>query len=87
MQHLNGYPLGRVGLKSLPEMGHHEWLLHTAKFWNSLAGKPHGSIYSSHCILMQHGAALDGCRAAVGSSRWNGAWSMSEAIHASVTGD
>ena len=62
--------LAELGLKSLQ----HVWLLRAAKFWNNLAGKPCGSIYST--------IALDGCRAAVGSSRRNWAWSMFKAIRA-----
>ena len=62
--------LAELGLRSLQ----HVWLLRAAKFWNNLAGKPHGTLYSS--------IALDGCRAAVGSSRRNWAWSMFKAIRA-----
>ena len=62
--------LAELGLKS-PQ---HVWLLRAAKFWNNLAGKPHGSIYGT--------IALDGCLAAVGSSRRNWAWSMFKAIRA-----
>ena len=35
--------LAELGLKS-PQ---HVWLLRAAKFWNNLAGKPHGNIYST----------------------------------------
>ena len=62
--------LAELGLKS-PQ---HVWLLRAAKFWNNLAGKPHGNIYST--------IALDGCLAAVGLSRRNWAWSMFKAIRA-----
>ena len=34
--------LAELGLKPLQ----HVWLLHAAKFWNSLAGKPAGNIYN-----------------------------------------
>ena len=62
--------LAELGLKS-PQ---HVWLLRAAKFWNNLAGKPFGNIYNT--------IALDGCLAAVGSSRRNWAWSMFKAIRA-----
>ena len=62
--------LAKLGLKPLQ----HVWLLRAAKFWNNLACKPPGSIYNT--------IALDCCRAAVGSSRHNWAWSMFKAIRA-----
>ena len=48
--------LAELGLKPLQ----HVWLLRADKFWNNLACKPPGSIYTT--------IALDCCRAAVGSS-------------------
>ena len=61
-----------LGLKPL----HHVSLLRAAKFWNNLAGKPPGNLYL--CI------ALDCCRAAVGASKCNWAWSMFKAVHATT---
>ena len=62
--------LAELGLQSLQ----HVWLLRAAKFWNSLAGKPDGTVYKL--------IALDCCTAAVVSSRHNWAWSIFRAIRA-----
>ena len=58
-----------LGLKSLQH-----WLWRAVKFWSNLADKPVGTIYRE--------IALESCRAAVGSSQFNWAWSMFKSVRA-----
>ena len=73
-QHLDRHPFGRAG----PQVSTACLAVACSKILeqlaSQLAGKPHGNIYSR--------VALDGCLAALGSSRCNWAWSMFKAIRA-----